>query len=395
MKELLRLISVWLLSLGCVLPATGQTTPAPELRQVIEQVDAMAATELAATSNVGSISIGLVSGSGLVWSKSYGYADGEKKELASKETIYRVGSITTQFTALMMLQLLQAGKIHLSDPVEKYFPEVNKVQGRYPGTAPITLVQLATHSAGLASEPANQSLYTKGSVADWEKTLIAALPETKYLYEPGTRASYSNIGYAILGAALGRAANQPYVEYVEQKIFAPLGMTHTTFEPKARTSSQISKGYNLEGGRVDTATPEREHQGRGYKVPNGAVYTTIGDLSRFISFELGEGPESVLTKSALAENFKRITIMTDDYNAYLASGYGIGFRLRRQNDLVIFGHAGGVSGYEARADFDPLTRTGIVVLRNVGGKAIHVSTSKLAGIALEKLAAARRQTAAR
>ena len=141
---------------------------------------------------------------------------------------------------------------------------------------------------------------------------------------------------------------------------------------------------------MDWQTPEREHQGRGYKVPNGALYTTIGDLARFVSFELGEGPASVLTKQTLSDNFKRIVVMTDDYNVYLASGYGIGYRLRRQGEFIIFGHAGGVAGYEARADFDPVSGIGIVILRNTGGKSVHVATSRLAGQALEKLVTARR-----
>src|ERR1700757_3518361 len=121
----------------------------------------------------------------------------------------------------MLLQLVHEGKVHFSDPVEKYFPEIHQVRGEYKSAPPITLVQLATHTAGLDREPEDTETYVKGSVAEWEKTLIAALPHTKYLYEPGTRFSYSNIGYAILGAALSHAAHQSYTEYVKQKILLP------------------------------------------------------------------------------------------------------------------------------------------------------------------------------
>lgn len=309
--------------------------------------------------HVGGVTLGIVSEDGLVFTRSYGYADTEKKITANADTVYRIGSITKQFTALMLLQLVEHGKVHLSDPVEKYFPEVNKIQGRLPGAPPITLVQLATHTAGLDREP-DSALYVSGSVAEWEKTLIDALPHTKYLYEPGTRFSYSNIGYAILGAALGRAAGQPYVEYVEQKIFVPLGMMHSTFEANQLVRPFLAKGYQVSKGEIDTDTPEREHAGRGYKVPNGGAYTTVGDLARFVSFEMGQGPETVLTKEALNKNYQSIIAADKD----LHTGYGIGFLVQRNLDLVITGFDGAVPGYEALAYFNAPSRVGVILLQN-------------------------------
>jgi CubicO group peptidase (beta-lactamase class C family) len=376
------------LALTCLVPsAVGQEAVAPEMRAAIAQIDALAAAEFK-QNNVGSLTIGVVSGSKLVWSKSYGHADMEQKQPATKDTIYRIGSVTTQFTGLMLLQLVEAGKVRLSDPVEKYFPEVNKIQGRLNGAPPITLIQLATHTSGLDSEPDNAAVYTKGAVSDWEKTLIAALPNTSYIYEPGTRVSYSNIGYAILGAALSRAAKQPYVEYVQQRIFAPLGMSSTSFEPNAQNRAHISKGYAMVGeGTADAKTPEAEHQGRGYKVPNGAVYTTVADLARFIAFELGDIPSGLLKKETLDENFKSLSVLADE-ETFLAAGYGIGFRFRVQGTRIVYGYAGGVAGYEARADFDRASRTGVILLRNVGGRAIHRSSTALVIRALDALAPA-------
>ena len=227
-----------------------------------QEIDALAAAELA-KDNVAGVTVGVVSGGGLAWAKSYGYADTENKVPAAKDTVYRIGSITKQFTVLMLLQLVQDGKVHFSDPVEKYFPDVNKVTDRFPGAPPITLVQLATHTSGLAREPGDLDTYVKGPVSDWEKVLIAALPHTKYEFEPGTRFSYSNIGYAVLGAALGRAAGQPYVDYVRDRIFKPLGMTSSAFEPNDAIKVRISKGYQQEKDKVDTETPQQEHLGRG------------------------------------------------------------------------------------------------------------------------------------
>jgi CubicO group peptidase (beta-lactamase class C family) len=87
-----------------------------ELRSAIDQVDVMTAAEFA-KDQLGSVTVGVVSPAGLVWTKSYGYADMEKKLSASRDTVYRIGSITKQFTAVMLLQLTESGQLHLSDPV--------------------------------------------------------------------------------------------------------------------------------------------------------------------------------------------------------------------------------------------------------------------------------------
>jgi CubicO group peptidase (beta-lactamase class C family) len=390
--------------------AVVSQAPPVDLAPAVEAIDTMVATELA-RDNLGSITVGVVADGRLAWTRSYGYADMEKKLPATSDSIYRIGSITKQFTALMLLQLVDQGKVHLSDPVEKYFPQINQVRGRIPGAPPITLVQVATMTSGLDREPEDLATYLKGPVSDWEKVLIAALPHTKYASEPDTHFLYSNIGYAILGATLSRAAGQPYTEYVQQHIFAPLGMTRTAFEPNPAIAPAITKGYAVTRARttpptqagqqsvaaatgqpapsfaVDADTPAREHQGRGYKVPNGAIYTTVGDLARFMAFELGAETAAVLPKAALEDNYSRV----NSSDGTLRSGYGIGFQLTRVGDLVIYGHGGSVAGYNAAAHFDRVSRTGVIVLRNVGGGAVNVQT--IAFQVLARLAAARRKGA--
>jgi D-alanyl-D-alanine carboxypeptidase len=324
------------------------------------EIDSMVAADFAKRP-VGSVTVGVVSGKQLIWTKSYGDADMENRTPADQDTVYRIGSITKMFTALMLEQLVEAGKVHLSDPAEKYFPEIKTVQDRFPGAPPVTLVQLATHTAGLGMEPDDLDTYLKGPVSTWEKTLIAALPHTHYKFEPGTRFSYSNIGFAILGAALARAAGEPYVEYVPQHIFEPLGMTHSALEPNPEMLPHLSKGYEVGPSGVDAKTPQREHAGRGYKVPNGAIYTTVGDLARFASFLMGEGPESVL-KAASLERFLTQSAVQADFN--LSSGYGLGFGVIRRDNYIAFGHSGGVAGYTAMLQINRQAGVGVIVLAN-------------------------------
>jgi CubicO group peptidase (beta-lactamase class C family) len=238
-------------------------------------------------------------------------------------------------------------------------------------------------TSGLDREPANLPTYLKGAVSEWAKVMLSALNETRFAYEPDTHYFYSNIGYAMLGASLAGAAKRPFVDYVKDRIFTPLGMKNTDFEPTAAIKANLTKGYAVErDGRIDAETPAREHAGRGYKVPNGAVYTTVDDLARFVSFELGEGPESVLEKSVWEDNLTRVNSATGS----LTSGYGIGFQANRRGDFVYYGHGGSVAGYNASALFDPVSKTGMIVLRNVGGR---LNVGSLCAKALEMVARAK------
>lgn len=370
------------LSSQAIVLAQGKVPP--ELKAAIDRVEAMTAAELA-KDNLGSVTVGIISGPDLIWAKSFGLADMEKKIPATTDSVYRIGSITKQFTALMLLQLVEDGKVHFTDTVEKYFPDVNKVNGRMPWYPPLTLIQLATMTSGLDSEPEDLPTYLKGPVSQWEKVLISALPHLKYLYEPDTHYHYSNIGYAILGASLSRAAGKPFVEYVKDRIFGPLQMTLSAFEPNPEMLPNLTKGYEVgRDGKVDAETPAREHQGRGYKVPNGAMYTTVADLARFLAFELDEGPGTVLKKKTWEDNLTR----TNSSDNGLRSGYGVGFRVSRHGEFVSYGHGGSVAGYNAGADFDPVSKMGVVVLRNVGGGKFGVSalTSRI----LDEVAAAKK-----
>jgi D-alanyl-D-alanine carboxypeptidase len=221
----------------------------------------------------------------------------------------------------------------------------------------------------------------KGPVADWEKTLIAALPHLHYVYEPGTRYSYSNMGYATLGAALSHAAGQTYLEYLPQHIFEPLGMTHSALELNPTILPHLSKGYQMEKNGLDSDTPLREHQGRGYKVPNGAIYTTVGDLARFSSFLMGEGPSTVLKTASLEHYLNQVIVPS---NSQLEEGYGLGFQVSRRDHYIAFGHDGAVAGYQSALELNREARIGVIVLANALGPST-VNTDDLAIKSLDLL----------
>jgi CubicO group peptidase (beta-lactamase class C family) len=345
--------------------ADAQAAPTPPPDSIV--ADSIASAEFRRDS-IGSITVGIVAGDRLIWTRSYGYADMAAHRLATRRTVYRIGSITKPFTAVMLLQLVEAGTVHLSDPVERYLPEFKQVQGLPAGTAPPTILQLATMAAGLPAEPRNEGPFWTGPVSQWETTMISALGHTSYAYTPGTQFSYSNIGYAILGAALGRACKTPYVTWEQQHVLMPLGMTRTRFEVDSAIARDLAVGYVVANdGSISDTLPERElRTGRGYKVPNGALFTTVDDLARFVAFELGHGPESVLPRSRLEIAYGDI-IAT---NINMTLGYGLGFMAMRRGDFTWTGHSGSVAGYTAAMYYDRSSQLGVIVFRNAtGGKA--------------------------
>lgn len=336
---------------------------APAPAAVFQEVDTLVTGEFNKDS-IGSVTVGIVQGATLAWSKSYGFADMESRKAATTGTAYRIGSITKQFTALMLLQLAERGKLNLTDPVEKFVPEVKAVTGGRPGIAPMTLLQLATMMSGLSREPQTPfSEHSVGVVKEWEAKVLAALPKTTYAHETGTKYLYSNIGYATLGIALGRAAGRPFTEYVEQEILQPLGMTQTAWEPNATIRPLIPRAYTRNDGKPDWRQAEREIDGRGYRVPNGALWSTVGDLARFVAFELGEGPQGVLKKETQADNYSRVYSANGD----LTSGYGLGFQATRRGTLVSLGHGGSTAGFRTTAQFHRQSKAGVIVLRSAEG----------------------------
>ena len=348
-------------------------------------VDSLIATEFAKDS-IGSITVGIISGSQLAWTHSYGFADIKSHRLATRTTVYRIGSITKPFTAVMLMQLEAAGKLTLSDPVEKYLPEIKQIGSKPPGAPPFTFLQLATMTAGLAREPRlAEGTFLTGQVADWDKILISALPHTDYISFPGTAFSYSNIGYAILGAALSRVAGMPYTEWEQTRVLTPLGMTHTRFEIDPSIATDLATGYqvNRDGSLDDQTAANEGRTGRGYKVPNGAIFTTVDDMSRFVAFELGNGPAAVLPAARLESAFGGFVASSAD----LSEGYGLGFMAMRRDKFTYTGHSGAVAGYVASMYFDRNAQLGVVLFRNVaGGKE---NPDRLAVDILERLVNAR------
>ncbi|MGH7603255.1 MAG: serine hydrolase domain-containing protein [Gemmatimonadaceae bacterium] len=352
-------------------------------------MDSLAEAEYGRDS-IGSITIGVVAGSDLVWTKSYGFADMGARRLANRQTVYRIGSITKMSTAVMLQQLMEKGVVRLSDPIARFLPEISRVRDLPKSANSPTILQMATMTGGFAAEPDSQAKFGTGPVSVWESKVISALSQTRYEYPPGTRFSYSNIGFATLGLALERASGTSYLQWERERILDPLQMRRTRFTIDSTIAGDLAVGYEVDkAGKVSSDVSVRElRDGRGYRLPIGCMFTTVDDLSRFLAFELGKGPEQVLPRSRLDSSYAGIVATSQDFDV----GYGLGFMVQRRGEFTWLGHNGGVPGYNATIYYDRDYQLGVIVFRNAsGGKASigHLTAEALRRLILAKIASAK------
>jgi CubicO group peptidase (beta-lactamase class C family) len=314
-----------------------------------------------AADGLGGITAGVVVGRDLVWAQGFGWADRDRKVPAGVGTIYRVGSISKSFTAVALLQLAEKGFLGLDDPVAEVLQELGELRERPAEADLITFRHLASHTAGLIREPELEGA-AEGPLEFWEDKLLASIPATSYYGAPGSAYRYSNIGFGILGYSLGRAVGVPFMELVDGLMLRPLGMGSSGFVVTPAMAEHLAMGYvRLRDGSVDSRTPYREHVGRGYKVPNGGIYSTVGDLARFISGLTGMSSAPVLGPEGRALIRASQTPEGD-------AGYSFGFSISRREGMPdLLGHGGSVAGYTAHMVFEPDSGIGVILLRNYGG----------------------------
>lgn len=300
----------------------------------------------------GSISALAIKDNKVIWTCSYGTIDPYKTTLVDTNTIYRIGSITKTFTATLLMLLIEEKKISLDDNIEKYVPEVKKLSG-YTADTKITIKQLASHTSGIERDGKLIPAFY-GNPDVWEDRLIQAIPYTSIVNKPGTDWLYSNIGFSILGLAIERAAHQSYLQMIQQRILTPLHMHDTFYLLDADRWTRLASGLDNTSGKVDIRQPLKSHNnGMGYTVPNGALYSTPGDLAKFVMSMMGK--PSLLQKSSLRKMRTPVPNSKD---------YGLGLFLPSSNFITTIGHDGLVAGYNTAFVIAPETGYAIVLMRN-------------------------------
>ncbi|MEC8952970.1 MAG: serine hydrolase domain-containing protein, partial [Acidobacteriota bacterium] len=240
MKQLMSLVAV-VVCLSSA-SATGQEVANhPEVASQIKVMDAWIQAQMKEISLPGLV-IGVVHDQDVVWSKAYGHADVERNTPMQVDSIFRIASHSKLFTSIAILQLRDAGKLRLDDPITDHLPWFD-IQNPYPEAEPIRIWNLLTHSAGLPRESDHPS-WTEFDFPTGED-LRETVSQQQTAYPSSTVWKYSNLGLSLAGAIVETVAGREYEEYVETEIMAPLGMSSSSVGvPSAPHRARLVTGYS-------------------------------------------------------------------------------------------------------------------------------------------------------
>jgi D-alanyl-D-alanine carboxypeptidase len=295
--------------------------------------------------NVVGLSVGVVQDGKVILARGYGVRSLESRDSVTPETMFAVGSVTKQFTCGALLLLAQEKKLSLDDRVAKYLPQLTR-------SADITLLDLGQHVSGYRDYYPLDFVDREMLEPQSADSIIAEYAKRPLDFEPGTRWSYSNTGFLILGQVVQKVSGQPLGEFLTQRFFTPLGMPNTRFDPPSG-GDRMAIGYtSFALSPAIPATPE----GAGWAGAAGAIWSTPTDL---LAWDLSLLDRKVLTE----ESYRTLTTprrMADGRS----SGYGCGEFVNERGDAVVIRHGGAVSGFLAQNTIIPATRSAVVLLTN-------------------------------
>ncbi len=323
-----------------VLVARAQQAPgwAPVVDRVFQQWDTRTSPGCA---------VGVFQNGQIAYEHGYGMADLEHDVPIAPKSVFYVGSLTKQFTAMSAALAIQQGKLGYDDSIRKYLPEMPAYADA------IKVSNLIHHTSGLRDYYALLTIAGRryDTLYDNNAVLQLAARQKKLNFAPGDEYSYSNTGYQLLAAAIQRATGTPFAAYGDQQIFKPLGMTATHFHTDAtRLVKDRVIGYLGTAGKWTIDVPNNERAGA------GGLYTNIPDLQRwdenFYTAEVG-GPELI----------KKLQT-PGHLNSGKEMAYAWGLQIGTYRGLPIVEHSGSLHGYRAELIRFPSQHTSVAILCN-------------------------------
>jgi CubicO group peptidase (beta-lactamase class C family) len=307
----------------------------------------------------------LVSRAGkIVQAEGFGLSNVELQVPVKPETVFQSGSVGKQFTATAVMMLVEEGKVALDDPLTKYFPDA-------PATwKEVTVRELLSHTAGFGDYPEKFD-FRKDWTEDEELKLVESIP---LAYPPGTKWDYSNLGFLTLGILIHRVTGEFYGDFLQQRIFQPLGMQTTRIISEADIIPNRAAGYRLVKGEL---------KNQEWVAPlinttaDGSLYFSVLDLAKW---DAALYTEKLLKRSSLDQMWTPAKLKNGQPNQ---DGYGFGWFIEDRHGHHVVSHDGAWQGFEttiARYVNDQLT---VVILSNLaeaelGGMAEHVADIYLA-----------------
>jgi len=304
----------------------------------------------------------------VIFKKGYGMANMEWNIPIETDTKFRLGSITKQFTSMLILQLVQEGKIKLEGKITDYLPDYRKDTGDR-----ITIHQLLNHTSGIPSYTGLPNFFQEISrnpygVSDFVKKYASGDLE----FEPGTKWNYNNSGYFLLGAIVERITGKPYEQVLKERILDPLGMKNTGYDHYATILPKRAAGYEKRPGGFVNAP----YLDMSLPYAAGSLYSTVEDLYLW--------DQALYTEKVLSSELKELMYKPGMNN------YAYGWVVRKpplgakDEPVTVIEHGGGINGFNTVITRMPDSKNLIVLLNNTGGTKLGEMSQKIAGILFGK-----------
>ncbi len=309
----------------------------------------------------------------LIHSKAIGKAQLETSIPADMDIDFRIASMSKSFASLAILQLRDAGKLRLDDPVKKYIPEMSQSKSLTKDAPEITIRHLMTHGAGFPEDNPWGDRQLGISDQAFENMLKKGIT---FSNNPGVTYEYSNMGFAMLGLIIKKVSGMSYQKYITERIFKPLGMNNTYWEYSDVPANKLAHGYRWLSGKW--VKQPMEHDGA-YGAMGGLI-TTLNDFSKYVALHQGAWPErdevdkGPLKRSSIREmqfpwnmnSFIPAYVYPNGRKApaYMAYGYGLSY-LKDDLGRKSVGHSGGLPGFGSQWRIYPDYEIGIITFANV------------------------------
>jgi len=316
------------------------------------------------------IAVAVVLNGKIIKAKGYGLANVELATPVSPGTIFEAGSITKQFVATAIMLLVEEGKLGLDDSITKYFPEA-------PALKAVTIRHLLTHTSGIP-DVSDGTGETSGAVGviDFhreytEQELAGAYLTQKLQSQPGTKWSYCNACYDLLGILIHRVTGKPYGDFLRERIFQPVGMTTARPFSSGNIIPNRSSGYTEVGGELKN---EPSWWSQSIKAgAAGGLWMSVLDLAKW---DAALYPDRILKRQSLETLWTPVPL--DNGSAYPG---GMGWFVAKANGQRVVFHTDGGPGFSGVISRYLRDRLTVIVLTNLG--AHHTDVMKISGKIVE------------
>jgi CubicO group peptidase (beta-lactamase class C family) len=302
-----------------------------------------------------------------VFAGSYGVADVERGIAMTPDTLIQIGSLTKLMTAVAVTSTLEARGIWPASPVGRH------LTGASQRLAATTFHELLSHSSGLRDKPGAQGTTDESALGQSIKAISAA----DFLLPRSVVFSYSNLGYAVAGAALEQLRKTPFADALRQALLEPLGMSDTILRPSEVAKRPSAVGHRLERSNV---VPLRTADNDTSLWPAGYSWSTASDMSRLLVAVMSrKGPNAALSRALERSTTPQVPLP----NVFVGGHYGYGLMLGTDRGVRVYEHGGTQTGFSAILRVAPERKLGFIVMTNLDGAPLRRIAQAVMGEALQ------------